>query len=107
MNELIKIENGVAILSAETASKLAEFERKAKEIKEAEDALRQKILEEMEANDIKSVETEDMLITYKASYDRETLDSKKLRADHADIYDEYCKITAVKASVSIKLKGTK
>lgn len=107
MNELIKIENGTAVLAPETAAKLAEFERKAKEIKEAEDALRQRILEEMEANDLKSVETEDMLISYKAPYDRETLDSKKLRADHADLYDEYVKITAVKASVSIKLKGAK
>lgn len=104
MNGLIEIRNGMAVLAPETAARLAEFERKTKEIKAAEDALRQQILEEMEANDLKSVDTDEMTITYKAAYDRETLDSKKLRADHADLYDQYVKLTAVKASVSIKLK---
>ena len=104
MSESIEIRNGMAILAPETAARLAEFERKTKEIKAAEDALRQKILEEMEANNLKSVDTDEMMISYKAPYDRETLDSKKLRADHPDLYDNYVKITTVKASVSIKLK---
>jgi predicted phage-related endonuclease len=107
MNELITIENGTAVLAPETAAKLAEFERKAKEIKEAEDEIRAKILEEMQQNDIKKIETDDMVISFVDASDRETFQTKEFRAEHADLYDEYVKITTVKPSVRIKLKESK
>lgn len=104
MNDLIMVTDGVALLDGETASKIAEFERKLKEIKEAEDELRQKILEEMESKGIKKIETEEMTITYKASYDKESFQSKDFKKDHADLYDSYVKMSTVKPSVTIKLK---
>lgn len=102
--ELITINEGVALLSPETSAKIAECERRIKEIKEAEDSLRQAILEEMEAKNLKSLETDEMTITYIAESDRESFDSKSFRADHPDLYDDYIKFTTVKPSVRIKLK---
>lgn len=107
MNELIKVENGTAILNPKTAKQIADFERKAKEIEEKENALRVSILQEMEDKQIKSVETDDLTITYKAPYDRESLDTKSLKKDFPDLCDDYIKMTTVKASVSIKLKEAK
>lgn len=103
-DELITISQGVALLDAQTAVRIAEFERKAKEIKEAEDNLKKEILEEMEAKGIIKLETEEMTITYVAPTDRETFDSKRLRAENPSLYDEYINISPVKASVRVKLK---
>lgn len=102
--ELIKIENEIAILEPEVSEKIADFERQIKVIKEQEDNLKQAILEEMEANQIIKLDAPDILISYVASSDRETFDSKTFKADHQDLYDEYVKMTPVKASIRIKLK---
>jgi hypothetical protein len=104
MNELITITNGIASLNPETAQQIAEFERKAKEIKDAEDALRAEILKEMEAKNILSLETEEIKISYKSQYDRESFDSKTFRNEHADLYDSYVRMTPVKSSIVIKVK---
>lgn len=104
MNELIKIENGAALLDPETAERIAEFEAAAKRIKDRYDALKAEILKEMEAKGIIKLETPEMIISYIASTDRETFNSKEFRADHPQMYDEYVKMSPVKASVRIKLK---
>ena len=107
MNELITIKDGATILDVNVAKKIAEFKRQAKEIEDAEEKLREQILNEMESKNIKSIETDELLITYKASYDKEQFQQKKLREDNPDLYDSYIKISPVKASVSIKLKEEK
>lgn len=105
MTELIKIENGISILDADVSNKIAEFERQIKLIKEAEDALKEVVLAEMEARGILKLqdETNGMTISYIASTERETFDSKKFKADNPDLYDEYVKLTPVKSSIRIKI----
>ena len=105
MTELIKIENGISLLDADTSNKIAEFERQIKLIKEAEDALKDAIKAEMEARGILKVEdeTNGMTITYSAPTCRETFDSKKFKAQNPDLYDEYVKLSPVKSSIRIKL----
>ena len=104
MDELITVSNGVALLDAQTAAKIADFERKIKELKEAEDALKAAILEEMEEKGILSIKTEDMTVSYVASYDRESLDTKRLKEEKPEIFDEYVKFSTVKPTVKIKLR---
>ena len=103
--ELIKIENNSALLNPAVSNRIADFEREIKVLKDAEDKLKQAILEEMEQKGIVKVETEEMTITYIAPTDREKFDSKRFRSEHADIYDEYVSMTPVKSSIRIKLKG--
>ena len=107
MNELITITNGIASLNPETAQQIAEFERRAKEIKDAEDVLRAEILKEMSSKGIISITTDELTISYVAPSDRETFDSKRFRADNPDLYDEYVRMSPVKESLRIKLKGDK
>ena len=102
--ELIKIENGTALLNPATSKEIAEFEKAMKELKEQQDELKKAILEEMEAKNIIKIDNDDFTITYIASTDRETFDSKAFREKHQDLYDEYVKFTPVKSSVRIKLK---
>ena len=103
MNYLVKAKNGFQ-LSQETSRKLAEFERMAKDIKEKEDKIKAVILKEMEEAGVVKIETEELSISYIAPTTRESFDSKKLRADNPDIYDEYVKISTVKASIRLKVK---
>ena len=102
--ELIKVYGEAAILDGTTAKHIAEFEKMAKDIKAKEDELKKAILTEMESKGIIKLETDELTISYVAATDRETFDSKKLRADNPDLYDEYIKISTVKPSVRIKLK---
>ena len=102
--DLITINNNIAILDTETAQKIAEFERTIKNIKEQEETLKTAILEEMERKNILMLETDDMTISYIASFDRETFQTKEFKKDHADLYDEYVKMSPVKSSVRIKVK---
>ena len=104
MNELIRIRDGAVLLDPNTSREIAEFERRMKEIKEAEDKLKQDILAEMEEKNILKIDTSDVTISYIGSTDRESFDSKSFKADHPDLYDEYIKMSPVKASVRIKVK---
>ena len=104
MNELITIEHGTPILHADIANKIASFESAMKELKAKEDELKKAILAEMEQKNIVKIDGEKVAITYIAPTDRETLDSKRLRADLPEIYDTYVKMSKVKSSIRIKLK---
>ena len=104
MDNLIRIEQNTALLNPEVSSQLAEFERMANEIKDQQKKLKDKILAEMEEHGILKIETDELTITYIAESSRETFDSKTFRKDNPDLYDEYVKISAVSASVRMKLK---
>lgn len=103
MNEIVVIGNK-GLLNPEISDKIVDFEKNIKKLKEQEDLLKKTILEEMEAKGIVKIENDDLIITYIAPMDRETFDSKKLREDNPDLYDEYIKITNVRSTVRIKVK---
>ena len=100
--DLIVIENGG--LTQDVSLAIANFERQIKDLKEQEDLLKGAILEAMENNNILKLDTPDLIISYLAPSDRESFDSKKLKEDNQDLYDEYVKMTPVKSSIRIKVK---
>lgn len=103
--ELITLtEQGVALLSMDVATKIAEFERKVKEIKDAEEKLKEAIKAEMASKGVIKLETSDITITYVAPTTRETLDTKALKEELPDIYDTYVKLSDVKDSIRVKVK---
>ena len=69
--------------------------------------LKEKLLAEMEKHGILKIETDELLINYVAPYSKETFDSKALRKDNPDLYDQYVKIGTVSGSVRMKLKENK
>ena len=104
MNELITSVEGVAILNPDTAKQIAEFERRAKEIKDAEDKLKEAILAEMESKGIIKLDTDTLTISYVAPTTRESLDGKTLKEELPYIYDAYVKLSPVKSSIRLKVK---
>ena len=104
MNELIVFHKGTALLDAETAVQIAEFERQVKTLKDKEDALKAAILAEMENKGIVKLETPELAISYIQPTERETFDTKAFKKDEPDLYDSYVKMSPVKSSIRIKLK---
>lgn len=104
MNNLIVFDGNSAILDPQVAEAIATFEAEVKEIKAQEEILKQRILEEMERNGLLKIDTPHLLINYIAGTDRETFDSKSFRKEHPDLYDDFVKMTPVKASIRIKVK---
>ena len=101
--EIIKVENGY-VLDKQSLDQIKEVEKLAKSLKAKQDAIKAELLKVMEDNNIIKFENEDLLINYIAPTQRETFDSKQLKADNPDLYDLYVKLSPVKASVRIKLK---
>ena len=101
MNELI-INNELAPLAAH---RLAHFEHMVKEIKEAEEQLKEQIRAEMEKRGIAKLESDDLIINYIAPTDAETFDKKRFRKEHPELHDEYITMTRRAGYVKITLKG--
>lgn len=66
--------------------------------------LKKKLYDLMDEYDVKKWETENIIITRKLPTTRESLDSKKLKAEKPELYEAYKKITNVSGSVVIKFK---
>lgn len=104
MEELVKVEDGKIIVSNQFTKEWAEFQKqalemdlKAKEIKEA-------LKNAMEKYNVTSYEDDFIKAVYRKPSTRTTIDSKKLKEDMPDIYEEYSKTSNVSSSVSIEVK---
>lgn len=104
MEELIIVQNDVALLNDDASKTILAIEKEIKLLKEKQDLIKQVVLEEMERKNILKLEDNNLTINYIASCDRETFDSKKFKAEHQDLYDEYVKMSPVKSSIRIKVK---
>lgn len=104
MNDLIMVTDGVALLDGQTAAKIASLKKMQEELKNKEKELTDALIAEMESKNIIKIETDEMIISYIAPSDRETFDSKRFRADHADLYDDYVKMSPVKSSLRVKMR---
>lgn len=95
------------IFKPENSAKIVDLLNQYNYANETLKSIKDEILAEFLKNDIKSIETDDLIITVKDSYTRETFDSKKFREDNEELYNKYVNITKVKESLLIKCKNTK
>lgn len=102
MANIVKIENGE--LSQESKKWLIALEKQRKLINDEYDNFKAELLKAMEENGVVKIENEDLIISYIASGEKETFDSKSFKKDHSEMYDEYVKFTPVKSSIRIKVK---
>ena len=104
--ELVKVEQGQIVVAQEIINAIVQFEKQALEMKLKQDELKQKLLEAMEENNITNWETPngEIKVSYRKSSTRTTLDSKRLKEELPDIYEEYSKTTAVKSSIVMKVE---
>jgi len=74
------------------------------QLQEKYKSMKKKLYDLMEEYDIKKWETDRIIITRTLPTKRESLNSKKLKADHPDLFETYKKVSTVAGSVRIKLK---
>lgn len=83
---------------------IVDCEKRVKEAKIQGETLRAGLLNQMIEKGLKRIETDRMLLTVKEPYERETLDSKKVKELSPEIYNECRKVTKIKESLLIKIK---
>ena len=100
--ELVKVENGSLILVKEIEDKLRAFQVEKARMDMLEKQIKEAMLKAMEENGIKSYESDNVRITYKAPTTRSTVDTQALKEQ--GLYDSFVKTTPVKASVVVTWK---
>ncbi|EMF0283847.1 YqaJ viral recombinase family protein [Enterococcus hirae] len=81
---------------------ILEFEEKAKLIKAKQKDFREQLYQKMEENDIKKIDTGDVVITRVLPTTRKSIDSTKLKKEKPDIYDQYLKESQINGAIRIK-----
>ena len=104
MNDIIKVENGVAVISPEFMTHMLSVKDQLKMLKEVDDANNEMLLEAMEKNGVIKLENDHVIVNYIAPTDRETFNAKKFKEENPAVYDKYCTMKPVKASVRVKAK---
>lgn len=105
MSELVKVENGAITVSEEIVNKIVVFNKKKLEMDLIEKDLKEKLKEAMETNNIfETVNLGELKISYRKASTRTGIDSKKLKEELPDIYEEYSKTSNVSSSISISVE---
>ena len=104
MNDIIKVEDGNAVMSMEFMTHMLDVKDQLKKLKEIDDANNEMLLEAMEKHHLIKFENDAILVNYIAPTDRETFNTKKFKEENPDAYDQYCTMKPVKASVRVKAK---
>lgn len=87
---------------------ISSLEKQKKEAEEKAKKMRQALLDAMEANAVKTYETDKLKVTYVAPTTSTSIDTTKLKEEQPKIYEKYCtKVTNKKAYLTIKLKEEK
>lgn len=73
------------------------------ELKEKLDAIKGKLLEEMDLAEVSKWQGDMLTFTRKADSCRETFDTKRFKAEHPDLYKQYTMITNTRGSVQITI----
>lgn len=109
MNNLVALENGEYEVQADIKQTIYAIENEIKKLSELRDNYKKALIEEIEKRGITkcNIKNELFTLTYKGQSTRETLDSKRLKEDMPEIYDEYVKVSNVSSSISVKLKEEK
>lgn len=104
MDEMIVFENGNAVITKEVLDQISVIDTQMKFYDTQYKALKEQLKEKMEEAGIVKIEMPDVDITYVGPTQRESLDSKALRAEEPEIYNKFIKKSDVKSSIRIKVK---
>lgn len=95
----------LATISSEISNKISTGLKAIKRIEQELADYKEKILAEMRDKGIKKFDNGEVSITYIEPTTRETIDTKALKSDLPEIAEKYKKISNVKDSIKITIKG--
>jgi predicted phage-related endonuclease len=102
--ELVKVNNGEITVAQEIVKQIVEFEKEKLKMDLIQKDLKEKLKEAMENNNVTKLEFGELKVSYRNASTRTSVDSKKLKEDLPDIYEEYSKTSNVSSSISISVE---
>jgi predicted phage-related endonuclease len=102
--EIVKIENGQIEIAKEFTKQYKEFLKLQLEMDLKMKEVKEKVKSAMEEYGITTFDNDDLTITYRKGTTRKSIDSKKLKEELPDIYEEYLKESQVASSVIVEIK---
>lgn len=107
-NGIIKIENEMPVLDKSVNDELIYVQTQIDILQDMMKNYKELIKEEMEAKGIKKIVDETgkkvVTITYIEPTTRETIDTKALKKNRLEIYNDFCRISDVSSSIKISIK---
>lgn len=104
MNELVKVENGKVMVSPEFTSDYARFESLRLDMELKSKQVKEELKKAMEEHNVLTYEDDFMKFAYRKGTTRTSVDSKRLKEELPDIYEEYSKTSNVASSISMEVK---
>lgn len=98
-NEITTLEQAELIIK--------QYDMLLEKAKAKSEELKKTLIEKMKENGITKFENDNIAITYIAPYEKQGIDSKKLKEEEPKIYEKYLKSSKVKESIKITLKEIK
>lgn len=98
-NEITTLEQAELIIK--------QYDMLLEKAKAKSEELKKMLIEKMKENGITKFENDNITITYVAPYEKQGIDSKKLKEEEPKIYEKYLKSSKVKESIKITLKEKK
>ena len=103
MNDLVKIENNEIVVKPEVIEQFKSFKKIKDEMDLKEKEFKQQLKDQMEQLGIKKFIINGLSAVIKDGTIRTTLDSKRLKEELPDIYEEYSKTTEVASSITLTI----
>lgn len=101
--ELVSIENNELVVSKQLTQQIIEFEKVKKELEYQEKLLKDQLLELMPKYDKQNIILDGLSISYRKAATSKRLDTKRLKEELPDVYEQYSKDTFTNASIIIKV----
>lgn len=101
MNEMVVIKNNEIIVDATVIEKIKDFKKAKAQMDLVEKELNKLLKEAMEKVGLKKFIVNGLCATIKDGTTRTTVDSKRLKEEAPDIYEEYSKTTPVASSITL------
>src|SRR5574344_664539 len=105
--DLVKVNNGEITVAQEIVKQIVEFEKEKLKMDLIQKDLKEKLKEAMENNNVTKLEFGELKVSYRNASTKTTVDSKKLKEELHDIYEEYSKTSNVSSSISMSVKKKK
>lgn len=103
MNELVKIEDGKIEVAKEVIEQIKAFEKMKLEMDLKQKELKQELKEAMEKCGVNKWVTDGLCATIREASTRTTLNSKKLKEELPEIYEQYSKTSNVASSIILTI----
>lgn len=102
MDKLVKVEGSTVTILPEVLEEMKRLHQTRVQLEMKEEEIKHALLAAMKQNNVKQFKNNVFTVTYKNPSTRKTFDSKRLKEELPDIYEEFEKETSVKATVLLR-----